>query len=565
MTTPQFLLPAVAAAAGLFALAGRLEKRGIRLPDGFSFERIPQGAGAFLGSQFAIQLGMMIPLSTFYFCRWPFAGAYANLVAIPLIGINVQLGAIGGLLGLIPGVGMYLAMVLGTANWFFSWIFLWIGHAGATWFPYPFARRPGLSFLAAYYVLCAAWIWWRPLRDWACAFAARWDLRPRDAGFVLAAVGACLAMAATPDLFPETPPGARVTFLSAGYGGAALIESPGGQRILIDAGFAEYVRGRRNEATRTVIPYLCHRKIRKLDAMILLSARPERTGGAGDVLEHVWVREVITPPSMGGLTPDTTEHDLASRLGIKPGISLSSRIHEALAGDPLHPRRPSLAGGLAKRGPSWLNRWAGWTTTRRTASAGDVLFREAGPAGEFRIEVLGPAAGDSGAGDLDNGSLVLRVVHGDAAILLSGDLRPEGVGALAARNASDALRAQVVTLPHHGAAAPAGGVGKAQVEASLARDLGALLGKVRPETVIAEYGRPSGVPGAPSSEREAVHELSRRFVTDRLGAGAWLSTGRDGAVMAESDGKRWSLATQAEANRAQGGEEDSVADIAVGF
>jgi hypothetical protein len=44
-----------------------------------------------------------------------------------------------------------------------------------------------------------------------------------------------------------------------------------------------------------------------------------------------------------------------------------------------------------------------------------------------------------------------------------------------------------------------------------------------------------------------------------------MSTDRDGAVTAESDGHLWTLSTQADANRAQGGEDDAVADIAVGF
>lgn len=565
VTTPQFLVPAAALFAGLFALARRLDGRGRGFPGSFRFEKIPQGFGAFIGSQFAIQLGMMVPLSTFYFSRWPFAGAYANLVAIPLIGINVQLGAIGGLLGLVPGVGPWIALVLGAANWFFSWIFIWIGHAGATWFPYPFARRPGLAFLAAYYILCAAWIWWRPLLDRVRAFADRRRIPRRALGWAFGAAGAVLAALIVADLLPERPAGARVTFLSAGYGGATLVESPGGKRILVDAGFVEYVRGRRNEATRTVIPYLCHRKIRRLDAMILLSARPERAGGAGDVLEHVWVGEVVTPPLLAGLTTETTPDALAAALDTKPGLALANRAHETLVGDPLRPRRPALARSLAKRGPTWANRWAGWTTTRRSAAAGDVLYRETGPGGEFRIEVLGPAPGDAAAADLDDGSLVLRIVHGDAAILLTGDLRPEGVAALAGRNTPDTLRAQIVTLPHHGAAAPAAGAEKPQVEASLARDLAALLGKAAPEFVLAEYGRPSGVPGALTSERETVHELTRRFVTTRLGSDAWKSTDRDGAVTAESDGRRWTVSTQADANRAQGGDDDAVADIAVGF
>jgi hypothetical protein len=154
LVTPQFLLPAGTLVAVLFVLAGRLQAKGWGISERINYGIIPEGPGAFFAAQFAIQLGMMIPLSVFYFCRWPFAGAYSNLIAIPLIGVNVQLGAIGGLLGLIPGVGIYLALLLGAANWVFSCVFLWIAHASSEWWPYPFIRRPGLLFVATYY--CSA-------------------------------------------------------------------------------------------------------------------------------------------------------------------------------------------------------------------------------------------------------------------------------------------------------------------------------------------------------------------------------------------------------------------------
>ena len=154
------------AGAALFVAADLLQARGRGLPLSFSYAALPQGISTFLAAQFGIQVGMMIPLSAYYFARWPFAGAYANLIAIPLIGVVVQLAAIGGLLGTIPVVGLALALLLGAANWLASSLFMWIAHASAGAFPYPFVHRPSPAWLLVYYVFCAVFIWQRPLWAW---------------------------------------------------------------------------------------------------------------------------------------------------------------------------------------------------------------------------------------------------------------------------------------------------------------------------------------------------------------------------------------------------------------
>ena len=70
----------------------------------------------FLSAQLAIQFGMMLPLSAWFFGQFPIAGVFVNLLAIPAIGILVQLGMLTGLVGLIPVVGNVLAMPLVTVS-----------------------------------------------------------------------------------------------------------------------------------------------------------------------------------------------------------------------------------------------------------------------------------------------------------------------------------------------------------------------------------------------------------------------------------------------------------------
>lgn len=568
--TPQFLLSFVAVSAVLFLLAGALQRKGRGVPETINYTTIPESVGAFLAAQCAIQIGMMIPLSAAYFARWPFAGAYANLLAIPLIGIVVQLGAIGGLLGLIPGIGIYTALLLGAANWVFSSIFLWLAHASADAFPYPFVRKPGLLFLAAYYVGCAWFIWRVPLRDavkrWLVMIGITnpWGLRAFNYLGVLLIAGAIFA-----DLKPERQRELRMTVLSVGYGSAVLVESPGGRRILIDAGFVEHERGRRNEATRTVLPFLAHQKIRHLDAVILTSPRPERAAGISHVLAHAWVDRVFLPPALANVRSGETFAEFTSRFDngddrLDP--DLLENAYHALIGNPAWPLRRALAPELARRGPTLANRWSGWHVRTHVAQAGQALFEEQGPGGVFRIEILHPPPDSPDARDFDNGSLVLRVVYGNFAALLTGDLQYDAVAQLTRAYSDTALSAQVMFLPHRGAAlGRAYGDFKPVLRGALGAELGGLLDKVRPERVIAEWGPPRPVVGARSRDATIAYELARQFVIDRLGEHAFLSTDRDLALTFTSDGRGYALVTQAEVNRAAGGEEDAVSDLAIGL
>lgn len=570
VVTPQFLLPAIPLVVVLFKVAGALQQRGWGVPTRYNFTIIPEGIGAFFAAQFAIQIGMMIPLSAYYFCRWPFAGAYANLIAIPLIGVNVQLGAIGGLLGLIPVVGPYLALLLGAANWVFCSIFLWLAHASAEWFPYPFVRRPGILFVAAYYLLCAWFIWNRPVWRGLKALCVRLKLGDRRAPAVAAVMGVVILFGLLGLDLRAPPPGKlRISVLSAGYGSAVLVESPGGRRILVDAGFVEHERGRRNEAIRTVVPFLSNQGIRHVDAFILTSPRPERVAGASHALDHLWVDYVFTPPTLTNLSVGETYDQFAARFddaleSLDPTTLATS--YQELIGNSSWPRRPALAASLAQRGPTLVNRWGGWHAGTRALHAGEVLFEEQGPGGAFRIEVLNPVAGSAQERHFDNGSLVLRVVYGEFAMLLTGDLQYDGVAVLAARYPPEALRANVMTLPHRGAAlGDAGGEFKMALRGALDRELGALMDKVRPERVVAEWGNPRPVLGLVSRNAVNAFELTRQFVVGRVGEAGWLSTDHDLAVLLSSDGRTYDITTQAEANRAAGGTEDAVADIAVGL
>ncbi|MBU1909858.1 MAG: hypothetical protein KJ726_07425, partial [Verrucomicrobia bacterium] len=70
-----------------------------------------------------------------------------------------------------------------------------------------------------------------------------------------------------------------------------------------------------------------------------------------------------------------------------------------------------------------------------------------------------------------------------------------------------------------------------------------------------------------TANRDALQtfELTWRFVESRVGARNCYNTDQDSALFIHSDGQGYTLSTQAEANRAEGGGEESVDEIDMAF
>jgi len=123
----------------------------------------------------------------------------------------------------------------------------------------------------------------------------------------------------------------------------------------------------------------------------------------------------------------------------------------------------------------------------------------------------GPAAGLSS----NDQSLVLRLRHGDAAMLLCGDLEERGVPLLLGWG--EGLAASVLKVPHHGSA-----LGEAAAE---------FFARIRPELAIISVGRLHGLP-APGT----VEQL-------RATGARMLTTREAGAVTIRTDGRRIQVRT----------------------
>lgn len=241
--------------------------------------------------------------------------------------------------------------------------------------------------------------------------------------------------------------GLEVTFLAVGQGDAAVLRSRG-KTAVIDGGG---VPGGADPGERVVLPFLRDAGVRHLDLMVLSHPHPDHGLGLAAVARAL-------PPDHLWLSAET------------PG-PLSTLISEA-----------------AKRSPEWIE---------RGAPALDL--------GDARIEVLGPPSERSALRNVNDQSIVLRVVHGAVSFLLLGDVEAAGEAALRP------VPATVVKAPHHG---------------SRTSSSPALVEAMRPRYVVFCVGRQNRF-GFP--HREVVDRYlqtgARCFRTDLDGAVQFVSDG----------------------------------------
>ncbi len=248
------------------------------------------------------------------------------------------------------------------------------------------------------------------LLDWAAALPLSiWGVvRPGALTLLLAAAGCALLLAPAPviprrhgaamlaPLLAAGPAGPVegelwVTALDVGQGTAVLVETPG-RRLLYDAG-PQY-GGELEAGTRVIAPYLRARGIRALDAVVISHGDTDHVGGAPGVLRNFPVAWI------------------ASSLAAEHPVVQGAAHHVA-----------------CRRGDAW--QW------------GEANFAFLHPGDE-------PAANAKSSSNA--GSCVLRVRTPAATVLLTGDIEAAQERLLLRREEAEALRADLLVVPHHGSA-----------------------------------------------------------------------------------------------------------------
>ncbi|MFA4885601.1 MAG: DNA internalization-related competence protein ComEC/Rec2 [Desulfotomaculaceae bacterium] len=348
-----------------------------------------------------------IPLVAWYYNLLSPVSIPANLLAVPLVGLIMSLGLLATALGL---VWLPLAALVNVVTGVVLDVFLALVAF--------FQHLPGaVIYLATPPVLLmAAWYGGLLVAVRVRSAGLFSGLRQRCAGWL--PVGAALAVALALIWWPW-PGGQKLTvhFIDVGQGDSALVQTPGGQSILIDTG------GRTDEFTTgtgvgdlVVEPYLRRLGVNRIDVLILTHPHEDHCGGATSLVRHFPVRLAVVSPVLE--TPGNGEQE-------------KSKSGE---GGEISPAYTTLLRKMFDEG-----------IPVRYATAGDTLKLENG----LDIEVLSPVEIAEGSHPgLNNSSLVLKLSFGRRSFVFTGDAELDEQKELI-RLAAD-LKTDVLKIPHHG-------------------------------------------------------------------------------------------------------------------
>lgn len=195
-------------------------------------------------------------------------------------------------------------------------------------------------------------------------------------------------------LWPRTS-ALRVTFLDVRQGDCALIQTPGGKTVLIDAGGG----GGYDVGSRVVAPFLRRNGIRDLDLVVMTHPHEDHIGGMPGVLENEGVERIMDC----GVAGKSEAYDEVTKAARERGIGY---IH-------------------AHRG-------------QRVSFPDGVTMDVLSPGNE-------PLGGES---DLNDNSVVLRLKYRDVSFIFAGDAGSDEEEDIL-RNCRD-LRSTALKVAHHG-------------------------------------------------------------------------------------------------------------------
>ena len=192
----------------------------------------------------------------------------------------------------------------------------------------------------------------------------------------------------------------RVTFLDVGQANAALIEFPGGEKMMIDAGGGR--NGNFDMGKMVIAPFLWYSKIKKLDYLVMSHPQSDHMNGLPFLAENFHPKEFWH-------NGDRVETDTFKRLMT---IIEEKKITKLLPEDLAEGR---LIGGV-------------------------------------RVEMLHPLPGCkafNSADNRNNNSLVVKISFCGKAFLFPGDLQVEGEEMIVSKK-GDYLKSDILLSPHHG-------------------------------------------------------------------------------------------------------------------
>lgn len=251
----------------------------------WSDRRIGKGWGwrmlaASLGATFATA-----PITAALFGTVSLAGLVLNFVAVPLAAVVVP-GLILALAAtaLLPAAAPPLAAGSGALLGLLDQVAWWGGAWSGAVIYQPIAAASALPWLG---LLAVAW--------WCISDGARGGIALRRG--LLAATLAIWGLAGVEQARAIRAEGAGLTlhFLDVGQGDAAVLRTPGGRWVLIDAG----PRTERSDAGRRVVaPFLARARAPGIAVAVISHAHADHLGGLPAVLERFPVGQVLEPAEL---------------------------------------------------------------------------------------------------------------------------------------------------------------------------------------------------------------------------------------------------------------------------
>jgi competence protein ComEC len=330
----------------------------------------------------------LIPITAYYFHRISVVTIMANITVVPILGLWViPLGLCSAAalpfshevadLSLWLGVGGLHIMMEIIQFWScLSWSSVWV-------------ITPNLYEMIMFYTIIA-FIW----------FFKRWPWAKAGVLIVAILVLVDIGYWTWRVRFNEY---LKVTFLDVGQGNSALVEFPGGEKMLIDGG--GFPRDHFDVGRMVVASYLWHSKICRIDYLVLSHPQADHMNGLRFIARNFHPKEFWYN---GDQVANAPFRELMA-------ITESNRIKRLLPS--------ALADGRNING--------------------------------VRVEILHPEPSANpldhpyNRGRLNNNSLVLKISYGDRSFLFPGDLERPGEEVLVA-NADCSLKSHILLSPHHG-------------------------------------------------------------------------------------------------------------------